>query len=177
MIHNGMSHGDEQRVMAAKHGFPEALKRLQVRTWGGQSGGHQSGKPSHSPQGSPDNPFSVAVSGRLLDERRDGRSRLPFRHCRDIAEFRSIRSGGEIDPHFRSGALGCRVILCQTLADFPGAHPDDGIFTQIDVRWSAENLYRDGTLFESPPLASQGFCAHVLEELLAALAAVKHGAG
>src|ERR1039458_5363653 len=97
MIHNRMWHGDEQWFMAAKYGFPEALKCLQVRTWGDQSGDHQSdqsGKHSDSPQGSPDNPLSVAVRGRLLDEGLDGRRRLPFRHCRDMAEFRSVRPRG-----------------------------------------------------------------------------------
>ena len=104
---------------------------------------------------------------------RDG-WRLPLRRRRGVAEVRRVRATGQVDTDFRNRTLGSYVVLCQPLPDLPRPHPDDGIFAQIDVRRPAEYLHRDGTLFERPSFAGQRFFAHVLQELLAPLAAVKH---
>jgi hypothetical protein len=88
-------------------------------------------------------------------------------------EFRSVRTGGQIDLNRGRHAFRGYVELGQALANLAGAHPHDGVLTQFRLGLPAEDVDGQGSLFQRSGFTGQPFLANVIEKLLAPLAAVK----
>ena len=94
-----------------------------------------------------------------------------------VVEFRSVRPGGQIDFDPASDTFGGHIKLRQPFANLAGAHPHNRIFAQFRLRLSAEDVDGNGPLLQASGFPCQRLLAHILQELLAALAPMKSRTG